>query len=123
MLQQFKADFKSKNLTESSCLYKLEISAPDRFTEIKSDFKHVDADTNIKRPRVRQEEFSTIFQLAFELNDLIKNRSFLQMLKVKDENDMFNQSSSGTRLGDFTDDGKTKTGQYYYFEWVTCVLL
>ena len=117
MIQQFKSDFISKSLTKPSCLHKLELLAPDRFTEIQSDFNHVDAETNIERPRVRQQEFSTIFQLVFELNDLITNRRFIQMLKVKDKDDMFNQTNSGTRLGDFTDDGKTQTGQYYYFEW------
>ena len=96
---------------------KLKILAPDRFTEIKSDFKHVDVETNIERPRIRQQELSSIFQLAFELNDSITNRKFIQMLKVKDKDDIFNQTSSGTRLGDFTDDGKTQTEQYYYFEW------
>ena len=39
MIQQFKADLISKNLTETSCLYKLKISAPEKFKEIKHDFE------------------------------------------------------------------------------------
>lgn len=117
MIEQFKADFTSQNLTESSCLHKLNVLAPERFEEINSDFKHVDTETNIQRARVRKQEISTIFQLVFDLNDLIDNRKFIQMLKVKDKDDMFNQSSHGVRLGNFTFDGASKTEQYYYFEW------
>lgn len=117
MIKKFKNDFKLKNLTETSCIQKLEVSALERFEEIKSDFEHLDTAKNIKRSRIRQKEFSKIFQLVFELNDVIENRKFIQMLKAKDEDDMFNQSSHGVRIGNFTDDGKTQTEQYYYFEW------
>ena len=117
MLQQFKNDFTSKNLMGSSCLHKLNVLAPERLKEIKSDLNHIDLETNVERPRIRQQELSTIFQLAFELNDSITNRKFIQILKVEDKDDMFNQTSSGSRLGNFTDDGASKTGQYYYFEW------
>ncbi len=101
----------------SSCLHKLNVLAPERLKEIKSDLNHIDLETNVERPRIRQQELSTIFQLAFELNDSITNRKFIQILKVEDKDDMFNQTSSGSRLGNFTDDGASKTGQYYYFEW------
>ena len=115
MIQQFKNDFISKNLTETSCLYKLEISASERFKEIKSDFEFRTAKDNEYKPRIRQQEISVIFSLAFELDYTFDNAKFIQMLKG--ENDMFNQSSSGTRTAEFTADGKSKTEQYYYFEW------
>lgn len=115
MIQQFKNDFISKNLTETSCLYKLEISAPERFKEIKSDFEFRTAKDNEYKPRIRQQEISVIFSLAFELyNYTIDNSKFIQLLKGED--DIFNQSNSGTRTAEFTADGKSKTEQYYYFE-------
>jgi DNA helicase HerA-like ATPase len=117
MIEQFKADFISKKLTESSCLYKLANTAPERFTEIQSDFDYVDTETKIKRPRIRQQELGTIFQLAFQLNDSLTNRKLIQMLKVKSTDDIFNQTDSGTRSGEFTDNGKTQTEQYYYFDY------
>ena len=115
MIQQFKNDFISKNLTETSCLYKLEISASERFKEIKNDFEFRTHKDNEYKPRIRQQEISVIFSLAFELDYTFDNAKFIQMLKG--ENDMFNQSSSGTRTAEFTADGKSKTEQYYYFEW------
>lgn len=115
MLQQFKADLISKNLTEASCLYKLEISASERFKEIKNDFEFRTHKDNEYKPRIRQQEISVIFSLAFELDYTFDNSKFIQMLKTG--NDMFNQSSSGTRTAEFTADGKSKTEQYYYFEW------
>ena len=113
MIKQFKADLISKNLTETSCLYKLEISAPERFKEIKNDFKFRTPKDNEYKPRIRQQEISVIFSLAFELDYTFDNTKFIQMLKG--ENDMFNQSNSGTRTAEFTADGKSKTEQYYYF--------
>ena len=113
MIQKFKADFISKNLAEASCLYKLEISAPERFKEIKSDFEFRTPKDDAYKPRIRQQEISVIFSLAFKLDYIFDNAKFIQMLKG--ENDMFNQSSSGTRTAEFTADGKSKTEQYYYF--------
>ena len=114
MIQQFKADLISKNLTESSCLYKLEISAPERFKEIKNDFEFRTPKDNKYKPRIRQQEISVIFSLAFELDYTFDNAKFIQMLKGG--NDMFSQSSSGTRTVEFTTDEKSKTEQYYYFQ-------
>ena len=114
MIQQFKADLISKNLTESSCLYKLEISAPERFKEIKNDFEFRTPKDNEYKPRIRQQEISVIFSLAFELDYTFDNAKFIQMLKGG--NDMFSQSSSGTRTVEFTTDEKSKTEQYYYFQ-------
>jgi DNA helicase HerA-like ATPase len=114
MIQQFKADLISKNLTESSCLYKLEISAQERFKEIKNDFEFRTPKDNKYKPRIRQQEISVIFSLAFELDYTFDNAKFIQMLKGG--NDMFSQSSSGTRTVEFTTDEKSKTEQYYYFQ-------
>ena len=44
----------------------------------------------------------------------MSNRKFIAQLKSEDADDMFNQTDSGTRSGDFTDDGESKTEQYYY---------
>ena len=115
MIQEFKSDFISKNLTEASCLYKLEISAQDKIKEIKSDFEFRRTKDDEYKPRIRQQEISVIFSLAFELDYTFDNAKFIQMLKG--ENDMFNQSSSGTRAAKFTSDDKSKTEQYYYFEY------
>ncbi|MGJ0310839.1 ATP-binding protein [Aliarcobacter cryaerophilus] len=115
MIKQFKADLISKNLTETSCLYKLKTSAPERFKEIKNDFEFRTPKDNEYKPRIRQQEISVIFSLAFELDYIFDNAKFIQMLKG--ENDMFNQSNSGTRTAEFTIDGKSKTEQYYYFQW------
>ena len=93
-------------------MHKLEISAPERFKEIKSDFEFRTAKDNEYKPRIRQQEISVIF-LAFGLDYTFDNAKFIQMLKG--ENDMFNQSNSGTRTAEFTSDGKSKTEQYYYF--------
>ena len=115
MIKQFKADLISKNLAERSCLYKLKISAPERFKEIKNDFEFRTPKDNEYKPRIRQQEISVIFSLAFELDYTFDNAKFIQMLKG--ENDMFNQSNYGTRTAEFTTDGKSKTEQYYYFQY------
>ena len=78
---------------------------------------YFDVNKGMTRPRIRQQEISFVFQLAFELNMSISNRKFISQLKSEDESDMFNQTDSGTRSGDFTDNGKTKTEEYYYLEW------
>jgi hypothetical protein len=114
MIQQFKTDLIFKNLTKSSCLHKLVISAPERLEEIKEDFEYFTKRNQLYRPRVRQQELSTIFQLVFELDYLIDNSKFID--KLKGAGDMFDRScSSGTRSAKFTSDGASKTEQYYYF--------
>ena len=115
MIQKFKADLISKNLREASYLSKLKTSAPERFKEIKNDFEFRTPKDNEYKPRIRQQEISVIFSLAFELDYTFDNSKFIQLLKTG--NDMFNQSNSGTRTAEFTADGKSKTEQYYYFEW------
>lgn len=114
MIKQFKVDLISKNLSEVSSLYKLQISAPERFKEIKNDFEFRTPKDNEYKPRIRQQEISVIFSLAFELDYTFDNAKFIQMLKG--ENDMFNQSNYGTRTAEFTTDRKSKTEQYYYFQ-------
>ncbi len=114
MIQKFKADFISKNLTETSCLYKLNTSATSKkFKELEHDFEFRTSKDDEYKPRIRQQEISVIFSLAFKLDYTFDNAKFIQMLKG--ENDMFNQSSYGTRTAEFTSDGKSKTEQYYYF--------
>jgi len=119
MIQQFKNDVKlvlsSHKSLESSCLNNVGNTAPERLTEIKSDIEYIDK--GIVRPRIRQQELSTVFQLAYELLDCMSNRKFITQLKSEDKDDMFNQTDSGTRSGEFTDNGKTKTEEYYYLEW------
>jgi len=115
MIKKFKADFISKNLTESSCLNKLKSSDPKRFKEITNDFEFVTTKDKQYRPRVRQKEISSVFTLAFELDYTFDNSKFIQTLKG--ESDMFNQTDSGTRSGEFTDNRKTQTEQYYYFHY------
>lgn len=120
MIQQFKEDVKlvlsSQKSLESSCLINISNNA-DRLEEIKSDIKYFDSSKNISRPRIRQQEISTIFQLAFGLNDTISNRKFISQLKSENVDNMFNQTDSGTRSAEFTDNGRTQTEQYYYLKW------
>ena len=118
MIQQFKNEIKlvlsSQKAIESSCLNNVGDTAPDRLEEIKYDITYFDPNRNIKRPRIRQQELSTIFQLSYGLTECMSNRKLIAKLKSKDMDDIFNQTDSGTRSGEFTDNGKTKTEEYYY---------
>ena len=120
MIEQFKNDVKlvlsSQKSIESSCLINLKDNAPDKLTEIKSDIKYFDIMKGTTRPRIRQQEIITVFQLSFGFNTSISNRRFISQLRSEDENDMFNQTDSGTRTVEFTDNGKTQTEQYYYLQ-------
>jgi esterase/lipase len=120
IIQQFKEDVKSvlssQKDIESSCLINIGNNS-DKLKEVKSDIRYFDTNKNVLRPRIRQQEISTLFQLAFGLNDLISNRKFISQLKSENVDDMFNQTDSGTRSAEFTDNGKTQTEQYYYLEW------
>jgi hypothetical protein len=121
MIQQFKNDVKSvlssKISIESSSLNNLSKKNSEKFDEIKSDITYFDTNKGIARPRIRQQEISTIFQMVFGLSEAISNRKFIALLKSENQDDLFNQTDSGTRLGDFTDNGKTQTEQYYYLAW------
>lgn len=116
MIQQFKDDLISKNLTKTSCLYKFIESASKKFDEIEQNFEYVTIKDQKYTPRVLKRGINEIFKLAFELDFLIDLDEFAKKLASQDENDMFNNTSSGTRQKEFTDDGKTKTEQYYYFQ-------
>lgn len=115
MIQKFKNDLSSKNLTESSCLHKLKVSVPKLLNEIEQNFEYKTIKDHKYTPRVLKRGINEIFKLAFELDFLIDLDEFAKKLAAQDENDMFNYTDSGTRQKEFTDDGKTKTEQYYYF--------
>jgi len=121
MIQQFKDDVKlvlsSQKSIESSCLNNVGHDAPERLKEIKSDIKYFDASKNIARARIRQQELNIVFQLSFGLIECMPNRKFIAQLKSADKDNMFNQTDYGTRSRNFTDNGKTKTEEYYYLEW------
>ena len=108
MLDEMVAAISSADLSDSSCLKKLQISDPERFAEIESDFSYFEPKTNTKLPRIRQQELSTVFKLAFEQSHLIENRKFTEM--IKDKNPMFLEAISQTRK---LKDGVSKTEKYY----------
>lgn len=108
MLDEMVAAISSADLSDSSCLKKLQISDPERFKEIESDFSYFEPKTNQKLPRIRQQELSTVFKLAFEQSHLIENRKFTEMLK--DKKPMFLEAISQTRK---LKDGVSKTEKYY----------
>ena len=120
-IQQFKNDVKlvlsSQKSIELSCLNNVGNTAPERLEEIKSDIKYFDTNNDIVRARIRQQELSTVFQLSYGLTECMSNRKFIALLKSEDADNIFNQTDSGTRSGEFTDNGKTKTEEYYYLEW------
>ncbi|MCT7583149.1 type IV secretion system DNA-binding domain-containing protein [Aliarcobacter butzleri] len=114
MIELFKADISSKNLTESSCLYKIQKEDPKRFDEIKSDFEYVDK-KGVKKPRIRKQELNEVFSLAFGIKNFLDNRKFIPLLKNEnDTNCIFNKDFNDSRSGNYTYDGKVKTEQYYY---------
>ncbi len=108
MLDEMVAAISSADLSDSSCLKKLQISDLERFAEIESDFSYFEPKTNKKLPRIRQQELSTVFKLAFEQSHLIENRKFTEM--IKDKNPMFLEAISQTRK---LKDGVSKTEKYY----------
>lgn len=116
MIQMFKGDLKSKNLSESSCLHKLKSSGPKMFKEIEQNFEHKTIKEQKYTPRVLKRGINEIFKLVFELDFLIGIDEFAKKLASEDENDMFHKTSSGTRQKEFTSDGTSKTEQYYYFQ-------
>lgn len=81
MIDEFIRAVKSKDLSESSCFRKIKDLDPRRYEEIEDDFK---------KDRIRQQEISTVFQLAFEQQKLIENGEFTKMLR--DKNEIFNEA-------------------------------
>ena len=116
MIQKFKDDLKSKNLSESSCLYGLKSTASKIFDEIEQNFEYVTIKGQNYTPRVLKRGINEVFKLSFGLDNLIDIDEFAKKLTSTDENDMFNETSSGTRQKEFTNDGTSKTEQYYYFQ-------
>ncbi len=110
MIMEFKNAILERNLSENSCLKKIENNEPDIFKEIEEDFGYIKA--GIEQPRIRQQELSTIFKFAFNQPDEIKNTDFIKMLK--DDEDIFdNETVSQTRSKKFDKDDKVKTTKYY----------
>lgn len=116
MIQKFKDDLKSKNLSESSCLYRLKSTASKIFDEIEQNFEYVTIKGQNYTPRVLKRGINEVFKLSFRLDNLIDIDEFAKKLTSTDENDMFNETNSGTRQKEFTNDGTSKTEQYYYFQ-------
>ncbi len=108
MLDEMATAISSADLSDASCLKKLHISDPERFTEIESDFNYFEPKANKKQPRIRQQELSTVFKLAFEQSNLIDNKKFTEMLK--DKNSMFLEAVPQTRK---PKNGFSKTEKYY----------
>lgn len=97
-------------------MYKLKVSAPKLLDEIEQNFEYKTIKDHKYTPRVLKRGINEIFKLAFELDFLIDLDEFAKKIASQNENDMFNKTDSGTRQKEFTDDGKTKTEQYYYFQ-------
>lgn len=108
MLDEMAIAISSADLSDSSCLKKLQILDPERFAEIESDFNYFEPKINKKQPRIRQQELSTVFKLAFEQSNLIDNKKFTEMLK--DKNSMFLEAVPQTRK---PRNGSSKTEKYY----------
>lgn len=72
MINEFIQAIKNKDLSENSCLRRIESIDSKRFEEIKSDFNYVNLNTNEEQPRIRQQEVNIIFKLAFKEAPFIK---------------------------------------------------
>lgn len=84
-----------------------------RFDEIKSDLEYIDKQ-GLEKPRVRKQELNEVFSLAFGIKNFMDNRKFLSLLKNEtDTSCIFNIDYSDSRSGNYTNDGKVKTEQYY----------
>lgn len=113
MIERFKIDISSKNISESSCLYQIQKKDQKRFDEIKSDLEYIDKQ-GLEKPRVRKQELNEVFSLAFGIKHFMDNRKFLSLLKNEtDTSCIFNIDYSDSRSGNYTNDGKVKTEQYY----------
>ncbi|PRM91248.1 hypothetical protein CJ672_10270 [Arcobacter cryaerophilus gv. occultus] len=113
MIERFKIDISSKNISESSCLYQIQKKDQKRFDEIKSDLEYIDKQ-GLEKPRVRKQELNEVFSLAFGIKNFMDNRKFLSLLKNEtDTSCIFNIDYSDSRSGNYTNDGKVKTEQYY----------
>lgn len=104
MIVEFKKAVIARDLSETSCLINVKVN--------KQIFKELEEDFNQDEPRIRQQEISTIFQLAFNQSEPIENKKFIE--KLKGDNDIFDEDVvPKTRSKEFTRDGKSATKKYY----------
>ena len=93
MIDEFIQAIKTQNLSDGSCLKKIEQIEPKRFEEIEADFNF--EKDGIKQPRIRQQEINIVFQLAFNQDDIIEKTEFFK--KLKEQDSMFDEAKMMTR--------------------------
>ena len=103
MIDKFIQAIKTQNLSDESCLRRLESK---RFEEIEADFNF--EKDGIKQPRIRQQEINIVFQLAFGQDKEIDNRKFSDILKPKDT--MFKETETMSQDKKY----RNKTQEKYY---------
>lgn len=81
MIDEFIQAIKSKDLSDKSCLKKIAILDNDRFKEIEEDFDYINPDSQVKQPRIRQQEINIVFKLAFNQDELIPKDEFFKKLR------------------------------------------
>ena len=106
MIDEFIQAIKTQNLSDGSCLKKIEQIEPKRFEEIEADFNF--EKDGIKQPRIRQQEINIVFQLAFGQDKEIDNRKFSDILKPKDT--MFKETETMSQDKKY----RNKTQEKYY---------
>jgi len=107
MFDEFITTIIAKDLSETSCLRRIELVDPDRFKEIKGDFEY--KKDNVKQPRIRQQELNIIFRLAFEQDDELKNDTFTKRFN---QDDMFTKAQMMPRDEKYR--VKDKSQEKYY---------
>jgi len=109
-IDEFIDAIKTKDLSEQSCLKRIETLDPNRFKEIKSDFNYLTSDSNIKHPRIRQQEINIVFQLAFEQEELISKDIFYR--KLRDKHQIFTKPIMMSRDKQYRNEGKVQEKYY-----------
>lgn len=111
-IDKFIEDILNLDLSESSCLRKIEFVDKKRYEEIQEDFNY-EKDNNVQ-PRIRQQEINIVFQLAFEQNEPIDKIEFFKILKEKDT--MFeNPKMMGSDLSTLYHTQKSKFLSSHFF--------
>ncbi len=82
MFDEFITTIIARDLSETSCLRRIELVDPDRFKEIEEDFEY--EKDNVKQPRIRQQELNIVFKLAFEQDGELKNDTFTTRFNQND---------------------------------------